>query len=141
MQPQTPTPEANLNLPQVERLPTPITPEATPATTPEVAPAPQETQSRPAGDGTNQNAGMPVMPMPQPQVQPARQLQTQVVDDTPPVAGDVDLIEKEWVNKAKEVVARTKEDPHKQNDELNNVKVGYMKKRYNREVKLPENGA
>jgi hypothetical protein len=32
----------------------------------------------------------------------------------PQIADDVDLIEKEWVNKAKSIVAKTKDDPREQ---------------------------
>lgn len=49
-------------------------------------------------------------------------------------ADDVDLIEKEWVEKAKQIVNQTKDDPHTQNKELNNFKAGYIKKRYNKEM-------
>ena len=43
--------------------------------------------------------------------------------DIPEIADDVDLIEKEWVQKAKNIVNKTKDDPHKQNIELNKVKA------------------
>ncbi len=52
----------------------------------------------------------------------------------PLIADDVDLIEKEWVEKAKQIVNQTKDDPHTQNKELNNFKAGYIKKRYNKEM-------
>ena len=52
------------------------------------------------------------------------------------IADDGDLIEKEWVNKAKAIVERTREDPHKQNEELTVFKADYMQKRYNKTVKL-----
>ncbi len=51
----------------------------------------------------------------------------------PLVADDVDLIEKEWVEKAKQIVNQTKDDPHTQNKELNSFKADYIKKRYNKE--------
>jgi hypothetical protein len=57
---------------------------------------------------------------------------------TPPIADDVDLIEKEWVYKAKEIVARTKDDPYNQNKQMNQVKADYLKKRYNKELETPE---
>lgn len=57
---------------------------------------------------------------------------------TPAIADDTDLIEKEWVEKAKEIVRRTKDDPHAQTDELNKMKADYLKKRYNKELKLSE---
>jgi hypothetical protein len=56
----------------------------------------------------------------------------------PPIADDGDLIEKEWVLKAKEIVARTAHDPHLQNREINKFKADYLKKRYNKEIKLSE---
>lgn len=56
----------------------------------------------------------------------------------PAIADDTDLIEKEWVLKAKEIVARTKQDPYQQNKEVERVKADYMKKRYNRDIKVTE---
>ena len=56
----------------------------------------------------------------------------------PAIADDTDLIEKEWVLKAKEIVNRTKDDPYVQNKEVNRMKADYMKKRYNKEIKTPE---
>ena len=50
-------------------------------------------------------------------------------------AGDADLIEKEWVAKAKEIVARTHGDPYVQNKEINKIKAQYIKKRYNKDIK------
>lgn len=57
---------------------------------------------------------------------------------SPPVADDVDLIEKEWVQRAKALVAKTKDDPHNQNKEMNKFKADYIKKRYNKEIKVSE---
>lgn len=55
-----------------------------------------------------------------------------------PIADDADLIEKEWVTRAKAIVMHTKDDPHLQNKEINKVKADYMKKRYNKDLKLNE---
>ena len=49
---------------------------------------------------------------------------------------DTDLIEKEWVNKAKQIVEKTRDDPYKQSEELTVVKADYIKKRYNKTIKL-----
>jgi hypothetical protein len=57
---------------------------------------------------------------------------------TPEEAADNDVIEKEWVIKAKQVVAETRHDPFKQVRELNKLKADYMKKRYDKELKLPD---
>ncbi len=56
----------------------------------------------------------------------------------PAIADDVDLIEREWVHKAKEIVEHTKGDPHAQNKEMNKAKADYLKKRYNKDLKLEE---
>ncbi len=58
--------------------------------------------------------------------------------DTPSVAEDNDLIEQEWVNKAKAIVERTRTDPHAQNKEINKIKADYIRKRYNKEIKVTE---
>jgi hypothetical protein len=57
---------------------------------------------------------------------------------TPIIADDSDLIEKEWVLKAKEIVARTKNDPYLQNKEVERMKADYMKKRYNKDIRVTE---
>jgi len=50
------------------------------------------------------------------------------------IADDKDLIEQEWVDKAKAIIEKTKEDPHLQNQELSEVKADYIKKRYNKDI-------
>jgi hypothetical protein len=55
---------------------------------------------------------------------------------TPAVADDGDLIEKEWVDRAKKIVETNRSDPYKQSEELTVVKADYMQKRYNKAVKL-----
>lgn len=56
----------------------------------------------------------------------------------PQIADDNDLIEKEWVLKAKEIVAQTAHDPHLQNKAISRFKADYLKKRYNKDIKLSE---
>lgn len=56
----------------------------------------------------------------------------------PPMAEDADLIEKEWVIKAKEIVESTRDDPYKQNKEISRFKADYMKKRYNKDIKVED---
>lgn len=53
-------------------------------------------------------------------------------------AEDVDLIEKAWIKKAKDIVAMTLNDPHEQNKQLNKVKSEYIEKRFSKVVKLRE---
>jgi hypothetical protein len=54
--------------------------------------------------------------------------------DVPEVANDIDLIEKEWVQKAKAIVQSTQGDPYLQNKQINRMKVEYIKKRYNKDI-------
>jgi len=58
--------------------------------------------------------------------------------DIPEIADDIDLIEKEWVLKAKAIVENTTGDPYVQNKQINKMKVEYIKKRYNKDIKYSE---
>lgn len=77
----------------------------------------------------------PVLPMPapQPQVVPMPVVTTQS-DDNPVVAADDDLIEKEWVDKAKKIIAETRDDPYKREREVSKLQADYLRKRYGREI-------
>ena len=52
------------------------------------------------------------------------------------VDDDDDQIEKVWVEKAKQIVEQTRNDPHKQSQELTVFKADYMKKRYGKTIKV-----
>lgn len=52
----------------------------------------------------------------------------------PEEASDNDLIEKEWVEKAKEIIEHTRDDPYEQQRALSATKADYMKKRFNRDL-------
>lgn len=56
--------------------------------------------------------------------------------DVPAVAGDDEVIEKEWVDKAKKIVSQTKDDPYQQEKEVSKLQADYLKKRYGKDVKL-----
>jgi hypothetical protein len=56
----------------------------------------------------------------------------------PAGAADNDLIEKEWVLKAKEIVAKTSGDPFTQQKEIERFKADYMKKRYNKTIRTTD---
>jgi hypothetical protein len=56
----------------------------------------------------------------------------------PAGAADNDLIEKEWVLKAKEIVAKTSTDPYTQQKEIEKFKADYMKKRYNKTIRTTD---
>lgn len=56
--------------------------------------------------------------------------------DTPTVAADDEVIEKEWVDKAKKIVSQTKDNPYEQEKEVSKLQADYLKKRYGKDVKL-----
>lgn len=59
----------------------------------------------------------------------------QTVNSTGPmVAADEDVIEKEWVDKAKEIVQHTKDDPHIRTQKVNELQRDYLQKRYGRVI-------
>jgi hypothetical protein len=55
-------------------------------------------------------------------------------DDLPVVANDDDLIEKEWVDKAKKIIMQTKDDPYRREQEVSRLQADYLRKRYGKEV-------
>lgn len=60
----------------------------------------------------------------------AAQASNGVSEDTPAVAGDEDLIEKEWVDKAKKIIAETKDDPYTREKAVGKLQADYLQKRY-----------
>lgn len=72
-------------------------------------------------------------------VQPHQVVQGGTAGDNgvgPMIADDVDLIEKEWVEKAKSIVDGTRDDPHIQEKEVSKLQADYLKKRFGKEVKV-----
>ena len=53
-------------------------------------------------------------------------------------AADTDRIEKQWVDKAKTVVERTKDDPYEQKNQMSRVKAEYIQKRFNKTIKADD---
>lgn len=56
------------------------------------------------------------------------------IGDAPLVASDDDLIEKEWVEKAKQIVEETRDNPHQREEAVNKLQGDYLKKRYGKEL-------
>lgn len=85
-------------------------------------------------------AAMPPISLPLPSATSVNTTQTDVSTTTPltpaTIVDDGDLIEKEWVNKAKQIVEANRDDPYKQSEELTVFKADYMKKRYDKNIKL-----
>lgn len=61
-------------------------------------------------------------------------------DDTgqPSVIKESDRIEKEWIDKAKAIVASNQDDPYAQKNAMSQVKAEYIRKRFNKTVKINE---
>lgn len=97
------------------------------STPPQAPPPPTQTDQSSANVAANDNQALP----------PVDSTQSSATQSSAPqIADDVDLIEKEWVNKAKEIVEQTKDDPYNQNREIVRLRADYMKKRYNKDIKL-----
>lgn len=105
---------------------------------PEAMPAPPETNLQPAapafGAPTAAPAPMPAaasLPSPQP-----------VTTSFPlPAADDNDDLDQEWINKAKAIVERTKNDPFVESREISKAKADYLRTRYNKHIKVAEERA
>ena len=63
---------------------------------------------------------------------------SQTSSTSPLVAADEDLIEKEWVDKAKEIIQNTRDDPHARTQRVNQLQRDYLQKRYGRVVGASE---
>ncbi|MEX0934464.1 MAG: hypothetical protein WDZ42_01555 [Candidatus Saccharimonadales bacterium] len=59
-----------------------------------------------------------------------------VVSDIPDVADDIDVIEKAWVDKAKQIIKDNKDDPRSQEEAFEQLQIEYHKKRYGRDIKV-----
>ena len=122
-----------------ETYPRVPTPEKAP-----VQPERQETREQHRGGPASDpvvTQDLPVVP-PLPTIAPAvaDPATTQPVNTNPVAAADEDLIEKEWVEKAKKVIAETRHDPHLQEAEVSKLQADYLQKRYGKTVKLPSDG-
>lgn len=80
----------------------------------------------------------PQVALPQPVVaQPLTNPDSQTVpsdDNATLIANDDDIIEKEWVDKAKKIIAETKDDPYRREVEISKLQIEYIRKRYGREI-------
>jgi len=135
MEPKS-SPESFPQIPRPVELPTQVSPERLPPSSPERA------EPAPEGNPERVNQTPPVASssavLPTPVVIPATQTSDDVTatgsDDNPSVAADEDLIEKEWVDKAKKVIAETRDDPHKREQAVGKLQADYLKKRYGKEL-------
>jgi hypothetical protein len=75
---------------------------------------------------------------------PSQSIASVLTDDSPATitspsqADDSDRIEKQWVDKAKTVIERTKDDPFEQKNQMSRVKADYIQKRFNKTLKADD---
>ncbi len=108
------------------------TPEILPAASPE-----QRIETRPSAELAPPPP--PVPPMPTQPVPPVPQQSTSVTlaDDAavnPMAANDDDVIEKEWVDRAKQVILQTKDNPFAREKAIGELQRDYLMKRYGRQI-------
>lgn len=99
----------------------------------------QETKELISGAGAGDSSGPSAQPVvsvttdssfvPQPAI-------SMPLDDIPVVAADEDLIEKQWVDAAKNIVAKTRSDPYEQGQAISRLQADYLHKRYGKVVKV-----
>jgi len=138
MEPKHSSPEFSQSAPEL--IPDPNTPErpsggnevgyeqgtqATPERAPEQA---MQAQASMAAQAVPISLPTPVI---SPQTDDA---QAPLLNDSPAVAADDDLIEKEWVDKAKQIISSTRDDPARREKEVGRLQADYLKKRYGKEL-------
>lgn len=102
---------------------------------PEVLPMPERPAHVEQAPVPVQSMPIPVAaPVAPPPVDPVAQQSAQLVSGAPIVAADDDLIEKEWVDKVKNIIALTKGKPYEQAKAIALLQADYLKKRHNREL-------
>lgn len=116
------TPQSNTP----EQVPQPVTPEVSQPTPPASVPAQEPTESPQPAAPPEPAANAPA-PAPAAPATPA--------ESGPQIADDVDVIEKEWVDKAQDVVKKTAGDPHAEEEAVEDLQIDYLKKRFGLDVK------
>ena len=98
-------------------------------------------QSRERGGeqvSTGQDPALPPVVLPDPIAVPKSQepssTSTSPTAAMPLVAADEDLIEKEWVDRAKKIITETKDDPYLREQEMGKLQRDYLQKRYGKEL-------
>jgi hypothetical protein len=98
----------------------------------------QESKQTKQAPKTTQQTPVPAIPSAGPTAIPVKDApsapKTGAVSDSNLPAADADLIEKQWVSRAKAIVAQTQDDPYKQKKEMGKVKAEYIKKRFNKTI-------
>jgi hypothetical protein len=114
-----------------EVLPVPPTPER--GLERDEKPMEQRGEARPSVSAMPPVLPTPVI-IPAPSTNTDDATQAAMTDDGTLVAKDDDLIEKEWVDKAKRIITETKDDPHRREREVGKLQADYLRKRYGKEL-------
>jgi Txe/YoeB family toxin of Txe-Axe toxin-antitoxin module len=120
-----------------EAAPMPI--EAAPVASPEKVPVPVEQAPQPGG-----GISLPPVQPPaddddnDPKAKAKSKAKPKGKLATPDIADDVDVIEMEWVNRAKQVIKETKDDPYAQEKAMEQLQADYLAKRYGKQIKRRE---
>lgn len=72
---------------------------------------------------------------------PPQDVTTPIPTDSKAATADTERIEREWVDKVKNIVAHTQDDPHLQKEQMSKVKAEYIQKRFNKTIKTDEAAA
>jgi hypothetical protein len=142
MEPKFSSPE--MNSPAPERSPESFPNLPTPESTPEIPLSSPEQGSQAAPERASEHSaqaqaamaaqsGAATLPAPVP-IPIDDASQATPGDDLPAVAGDDDLIEKEWVDKAKQIISQTRDDPAAREKQVSRLQADYLKKRYGKEL-------
>lgn len=76
--------------------------------------------------------------LPQPAIANDQSDTATLLTSVPDVAADDDLIEKEWVDKAKRIISETADDPYKREQAVTQLQREYLRKRYGKEAGVSE---
>ena len=109
------------------------------------APTPERQTGSVEGPGSGNQQAAAQQVIAQDQAQATSALQTALHGDPAALTttaattnNDVDVIEKEWVARAKAIVDSTRNDPNLQSKELSKFKAEYLKHRFNKDMKLSD---
>ncbi len=111
--------------------------EAAPSNRPEVEPISAIERDVQQAENVPPSGPSPMISLPTPVVTSTTGAATQGDDDLP-TNKDEDLIEKVWVEKAKKIISQTKDDPYKREENVTDLKVNYLRKRFGRELSRPK---
>lgn len=132
-----------MNLPTPERSPESVPNVSTPESTPEIprespergqVAAPERAPEHAASAQAAMSAQSIPVSLPTPVPVQDDTAQAQASDDLPAVAADDDLIEKEWVDKAKQIISDTRDDPAAREKQVGRLQADYLKKRYGKQL-------